>query len=147
MLDKTYQDFYNGIIKYIDKKYIFTSKLHTLVYGSDASFYKLIPKIVIKANNANEVQKIIQECYKRDISLTFRAGGTSLSGQAITSSILLITSREFTKYSLSANKDYISLEPALTGEQVNNILAVYKKKIGPDPASINAAMRGGNCSK
>lgn len=143
MLDDRYQNFYNEIQKHIDIKNIYTSKLHTLVYGSDASFYRLIPKIVIKANTSNEVQKIIQECYLRDISITFRAGGTSLSGQAITDSVLLITSRKFTNFSLSPNKDYISLEPALTGEQVNNILAPYGKKLGPDPASINAAMIGG----
>ena len=143
MLDEKYQNFYNEIIKYIDKKNIYTNKLYTLVYGSDASFYRLIPKIVIQANNANKVQKIIKQCYLENISITFRAGGTSLSGQAITNSVLLITSRKFTNFSLSANKDYIRLEPALTGEQVNNILAPYSKKIGPDPASINAAMIGG----
>ena len=31
----------------------------------------------------------------------------------------------------------------MTGGQVNSLLAPYGRKIGPDPASINAAMIGG----
>lgn len=81
--------------------------------------------------------------YKLEIGVTFRAAGTSLSGQAVSDSILVITSRKFTHFKVADDKSYISLEPALTGEQVNTILAPFEKKIGPDPASINAAMIGG----
>jgi D-lactate dehydrogenase len=143
MLEGNYQEFLETISEKIEKNQIFTDKLHTLVYGTDASFYRLLPKIVIKADNSDEVQFIIKEAYKRALPITFRAAGTSLSGQAISDSILLITSRKFTNFKLADDKSYISLEPALTGEQANNILKEFNKKIGPDPASINAAMIGG----
>lgn len=143
MLEGKYKDFLESISKDIEHNRIFTDKLHTLVYGTDASFYRLLPKIVIKADNSNEVQVIIKEAYKRELPITFRAGGTSLSGQAISDSILIITSRKFTNFKLAEDKSYISLEPAITGEQANNILKEFNKKIGPDPASINAAMIGG----
>ncbi|WP_428023345.1 FAD-binding and (Fe-S)-binding domain-containing protein [Arcobacter sp.] len=143
MLEEKYQDFLEVISTKIAKNQIFTDKLHTLVYGTDASFYRLLPKIVIKANNADEVQFIIKEAYKKVLPVTFRAAGTSLSGQAVSDSILIITSRKFTNFKLADDKSYISLEPALTGEQANNILKEFNKKIGPDPASINAAMIGG----
>ena len=100
MLDKTYQEFQNRILKKINKKNIFTDKIHTLVYGTDASFYRLIPKIVVLANNANEVQFLIKEAYALNLAMTFRGGGTSLSGQALSASILIMTSRDFTKFSL-----------------------------------------------
>jgi D-lactate dehydrogenase len=143
MLDTKYQKFYDEISKEIPKEKIFTDKLHTLAYGTDASFYRLIPKIVIKADNAFQVQEIIKLAYKMNLSITFRAGGTSLSGQAISDSILIITSRNFTNFKIAPDASFISLEPALTGAQVNGLLAKYSKKIGPDPASINAAMIGG----
>ena len=143
MLEGKYKDFLESISKNIEHNRIFTDKLHTLVYGTDASFYRLLPKIVIKADNSDEVQTIIKEAYKRELPITFRAGGTSLSGQAISDSILIITSRKFTNFKLAEDKSYISLEPAITGEQANNILKEFNKKIGPDPASINAAMIGG----
>lgn len=143
MLEKKYQNFYDEIIKKIKKEKIFTDKLHTLAYGTDASFYRLIPKIVIKTDNAKEVQDIIELSNSMNLSITFRAGGTSLSGQAISDSILVITSRNFSNFKIANDASYISLEPALTGAQANGLLARYSKKIGPDPASINAAMIGG----
>lgn len=143
MLDGKYLNFYNQISKKISIDNIFTDKLHTLAYGTDASFYRLIPKIVIKTDNAQEVQDIIELTNELELSVTFRAAGTSLSGQAISDSILIVTSRRFTDFKISEDKSYISLQPALTGAQVNNLLAPYSKKIGPDPASINAAMIGG----
>ena len=143
MLEGKYLNFYNQISRKIEKTNIFTDKLHTLAYGTDASFYRLIPKIVIKTDNAKEVQDIIELSNELELSITFRAAGTSLSGQAISDSILIVTSRKFTDFKISDDKSYISLQPALTGAQVNNLLSPYSKKIGPDPASINAAMIGG----
>jgi D-lactate dehydrogenase len=143
MLESKYQNFYDEIVKKIKKEKIFTDKLHTLAYGTDASFYRLIPKIVIKTDNAKEVQDIIELSHSMNLSITFRAGGTSLSGQAISDSILVITSRNFSNFKIANDASYISLQPALTGAQANGLLARYSKKIGPDPASINAAMIGG----
>ena len=143
MLEEKYLEFIDRISKKVEKTQIFTDKLHILAYGTDASFYRLLPKVVIKANNSDEVQFLIKQAHHLNLPVTFRAAGTSLSGQAISDSILIITSRKFTNFKLADDKSYISLEPALTGEQANNILKEYNKKIGPDPASINAAMIGG----
>ena len=143
MLESRYQKFYDEISTKISKDKIFTDKLHTLAYGTDASFYRLIPKIVIKTDNAKEVQDIIELSNSMNLSITFRAAGTSLSGQAISDSILIITSRNFSNFKISPDASFISLQPALTGAQANGLLARYSKKIGPDPASINAAMIGG----
>ncbi|RBQ28777.1 FAD-binding and (Fe-S)-binding domain-containing protein [Aliarcobacter vitoriensis] len=143
MLESKYQKFFDEISTKISKEKIFTDKLHTLAYGTDASFYRLIPKVVIKTDNAQEVQNIIELANNMNLSITFRAGGTSLSGQAISDSILVITSRNFSNFKIASDASFISLQPALTGAQANGLLARYSKKIGPDPASINAAMIGG----
>ncbi len=143
MLETKYQDFYNEILNSIDKKNIFIDKLHTYAYGTDASFYRLTPKIVIKTNTPKEVVSILKLSSSMKLSVTFRAAGTSLSGQAITDSILVVTSRNFRDFRLSEDKSLISLQPSITGQEANNILAPFSKKIGPDPASINAAMIGG----
>lgn len=143
MLETNYQNFYDQISKEINKDNIFTDKLHTLAYGTDASFYRLIPKIVIKTDTPEQVATILELANSMELSVTFRAAGTSLSGQAITDSILVVTSRNFRDFRLSEDKTLISLQPAITGQEANNILAPYSKKIGPDPASINAAMIGG----
>jgi len=143
MLTGKYQKFYNEISNTISKKFIYTDKIHTLTYGTDASFYRLLPKVVIKAQNAYHVKMILELASKLELPVTFRAAGTSLSGQAISDSILIVTARTWTKATVSEDKSYISLEPSITGANANAVLAPFGKKIGPDPASINAAMIGG----
>ena len=90
MLTGNYKHLYDRLISYIDSKRIFHDPLYTLAYGTDASFYRLIPKIVIRAKDENEISTDLKECSRLSISVTFRAAGTSLSGQAITDSVLVI---------------------------------------------------------
>jgi len=143
MLTGNYKLLYERLSETIDKSRIFHDPLHTLAYGADASFYRLIPKIVIRANNENEVSLIIKESSQLSIPVTFRAAGTSLSGQAITDSVLLIAGSHWKEFHINENGFEIRLQPGLTGGRVNSILAAFGRKIGPDPASINAAMIGG----
>lgn len=88
MLTGNYQLLYQQLIQVVDSKRIFHDPLHTLAFGTDASFYRLIPKMVVKAKNEAEVSFILKESSKLDIPVTFRAAGTSLSGQAISDSAL-----------------------------------------------------------
>lgn len=143
MLAPSYQKLKDILSKSIDSKRILDNPLQTLAYGTDASFYRLIPKIVILAHNEAEVIEIIKEAKKHDIALTFRAAGTSLSGQAITDSVLVVATHGWKSFELLENNQKIKLEPGIVGSRANTFLAPHGLKIGPDPASIGAAMIGG----
>lgn len=143
MLSGNYQILYQQLITVISKDRIFHDPLHTLAFGTDASFYRLIPKIVIKAKDEKEVSQILKETSKLHIPVTFRAAGTSLSGQAISDSVLVIAGNHWKNFRIDEKGLKIKLQPGLTGAKVNSLLAPYGRKIGPDPASVNAAMIGG----
>jgi D-lactate dehydrogenase len=143
MLAGKYKTLYKQLLKFIDAERIFHDPLHTLAYGTDASFYRLIPKLVIKARDEQEVSCILNQCAKLSLPVTFRAAGTSLSGQAISDSVLIIAGNDWKKYTILDNGHIIRLQPGLTGGRTNAILAKFGRKIGPDPASINTAMIGG----
>jgi D-lactate dehydrogenase len=143
MLTPSYQKFKTELSKTIESKRILDNPLQTLAYGTDASFYRLIPKIVILAHNEFEVVEIIKQAAHLDIALTFRAAGTSLSGQAITDSVLVVATHGWKNHSIFENNDKIKLEPGIVGSKANQLLAPHGLKIGPDPASIGAAMIGG----
>ena len=143
MLNGNYKILYQRLVRTVGQKRILHDPLHTLALGTDASFYRLIPKMVIRANDEREVSFILRECSQLGISVTFRAAGTSLSGQAITDSVLIIAGNNWKKYQINGDGSEIRLQPGLTGGKVNTLLSPYGKKIGPDPASINAAMIGG----
>ena len=132
MLPENYTEFHKKISKTVPTKNIVTDHLRTVTYGTDASFYRLNPKIVINVENEYEVQQILLEANKLRLPVTFRAAGTSLSGQAISDSILVRIGEGWRKYSVLDNAGKIQLEPGIVGSDANAILAEFDKKIGPD---------------
>jgi D-lactate dehydrogenase len=120
-----------------------TRLIDLYAYASDASFYYLIPKAVIQPISVEEIQALFDFSKKYQINLTFRAGGTSLSGQAVTDGILVDLSQHWRKIQVEGNGESVRVQVGAVGGAVNTILKKYKKKIGPDPSSINAAMMGG----
>jgi D-lactate dehydrogenase len=122
---------------------IITDPLRTLAYGTDASFYRLIPKVVVKVESEEEVCAVLSHARAFRSPVTFRAAGTSLSGQSVTDSVLVLLGRNWRKAHVSPGAEFVTLQPGIIGSHANAILAPYGKKIGPDPASINAAMIGG----
>ncbi len=143
MLPEKYLKFYRGIVRDIPQENIITDPLRTLTIGTDAGFYRLVPKIIINVENEKEVRLILREANKLRLPVTFRAAGTSLSGQSITDSILVRLGQGWRKYRVFDNAGKIQLEPGIIGSQANAILAEFDKKIGPDPASIDTAKIGG----
>ena len=143
MLSGDYQLLYRALTQKIEPTRIFHDPLHTLAFGTDASFYRMIPKIVVKAKDEEEVAYILREADKRNIAVTFRAAGTSLSGQAISDSVLVIAGEHWKNFEILDEGLKIRLQPGLIGSKVNRLLAPFGRKIGPDPASIHAAMIGG----
>ena len=122
---------------------IYTDELRTLGWGTDASFYRMIPKVVVRSDNEQEISDIVRLCRKYHLSFTFRAAGTSLSGQSCTDSVLIVAGKHWEKYELGENQDTIKLQPGIVGARVNEILKPYGRVFPPDPASIGSAMVGG----
>jgi D-lactate dehydrogenase len=118
-------------------------ELRTLAYGTDASFYRLLPKLVVIVERESEVLHLLSHSKALGLPVTFRAAGTSLSGQSISDSVLMVLGPTWTKYQITPDASRVSLQAGIIGGHANMYLAPYGKKIGPDPASINAAMVGG----
>lgn len=122
---------------------IFDSYFLRFAYGTDASCYRYIPKLVLKPTSEMEVVKIIKLANLYDIPLTFKGSGTSLSGQACSDSVLVISNFRWDKIEILNNSQSIWLDCGVIGVQANDALKQYNKKIGPDPATINNASIGG----
>ncbi|MFK3793645.1 FAD-binding and (Fe-S)-binding domain-containing protein [Pseudomonas piscis] len=121
----------------------FDDPLSTLAFGTDASFYRLIPKLVIRVESEDEVVALLQLAQRDQVPVTFRAAGTSLSGQAISDSVLIVLGDNWNAREIRDQGAQIRLQPGVIGAQANAWLAPFGRKIGPDPASINACKIGG----
>lgn len=138
---------YSGLLEQLRKivpvNQIYTDELRTLGWGTDASFYHMVPRIVVRSSNDDEVAAVIKCCYERHIPFTFRAAGTSLSGQSVSDSVLIVAGKHWEKYRISEDHNTITMQPGLVGGRVNRILKAHHRILPPDPASINSAMIGG----
>ena len=122
---------------------IYTDELRTLGWGTDASFYRQIPQVVIRSDGEKEISDIVKLCQGYKLPFTFRAAGTSLSGQSCTDSVLIVAGKHWEKWSLADDHETITLQPGIVGARVNEILRPYGRVFPPDPASIGSAMVGG----
>lgn len=135
--------FYNELLSHIPKERIYKDPLQVLAYGTDASFYRLIPKMVVDAESEDEVLQILKLADTHRVPVTFRAAGTSLSGQGISDSVLVRIGDAWRNYRITENATRFIVQPGLIGSHANRALLPFGRKIGPDPASIDSAKIGG----
>lgn len=138
-----YKLFLQEIVKFIPQERIYTDELRRLAWGTDAGFYRLIPHIVIQSDNEAEVAHLLKIASHYKLPVTFRAAGTSLSGQSISNSILIVAGKNWKQYQIAPDHESITLQPGIIGQHVNAVLAPFGRKFAPDPASVNSAMIGG----
>lgn len=140
---QVYADFLAEIKKFVPSDRIYTDELRTLGWGTDASFYRQIPKVVVRSEGEEQMAKIIRVCNQFHLPFTFRAAGTSLSGQSVSDSVLIVAGKHWERYEIGPDQETIRLQPGIVGARVNELLKPYGRVFPPDPASIGSAMVGG----
>jgi D-lactate dehydrogenase len=122
---------------------VLTRPIDLAAYASDASVYRLVPQAVVRAQTLDQVGALFALCRRERLPMTFRTAGTSLSGQAVTDGLLVDLSRHWRQVEVLDGGRRVRVQPGVVGAAVNARLRACASKIGPDPASIQAAMMGG----
>ena len=113
-------------------------------WSTDASYFRIVPEIVVHADTLEQAKRTLAIARTYGAPVTFRAAGTSLSGQAIGDGILLILGHDgFRTLKVSDDAEQITLGTAVIGADANAALKPLNKKIGPDPATLASAKIGG----
>ncbi len=133
----------NNLEKFIAPDRIKDRLIDVTAYASDAGFYHLTPKAVVLPISEKEIQDLFQLCNDIKMPMTFRCGGTSLSGQAISDGILVDLGKHWRSVKPEMEGKQVRTQPGVIGSWVNLSLKKYGMKMGPDPSSINSAMMGG----
>ena len=112
-------------------------------YASDASPYRYIPKAVVVARDADDVAKVFEYGRQSGTPVTLRAAGTSLNGQAQSDGILVDVRRHWSGVAVEDDGRLARVRPGTVLGHANRVLAPHWRKLGPDPASTDAATVGG----
>ncbi|MDO5661592.1 MAG: FAD-binding and (Fe-S)-binding domain-containing protein [Brachybacterium sp.] len=114
---------------------------HALAH--DASHVLLIPEAISTPRSEADVIAQLADARRARRPLTFRAGGTSLAGQAQSDSILADVRRHFRDIDVLDDGARVRVGPGAVLAQVNAHLRRYGRRLGPDPASEAACTIGG----
>jgi D-lactate dehydrogenase len=101
------------------------------------------PQAVVTPSTVDEVGAVMAAARRLGLPVTFRSGGTSLSGQGGTDGVLLDTRRNFRQIAVLDDGKRVRSGPGATVRAVNSRLARFGTKLGPDPASEIACTVGG----
>jgi len=126
-----------------DPTQVRTRALDLHAHAHDASHFLLVPQAVVVAGDAGEVGRLLRASAAQGVPLTFRSGGTSLSGQAITDGVMVDVRRNFKDIEVLSDGARVRVQPGVTVRALNARLAPYGRKFGPDPASEGACTIGG----
>ena len=122
---------------------LLTRAIDLIKYASDASPYRLIPKVVAMPRDVHDVVELMATARRTGTPLVFRAGGTSLNGQSQTDSVLVDVRRHWQRARIEEAGTRARVQPGIVLGHVNRLLARHGRKLGPDPASTEIACVGG----
>ncbi|MFQ5992298.1 MAG: FAD-binding oxidoreductase, partial [Nitrospiraceae bacterium] len=115
-------------------------------YAVDASMYRMVPQVVVLAENEGDLETVCTYATATGVSLTPRAAGTNLTGSAIGSGIVLDVSRLNQIMEVNAEERWARVQPGIVFAELNHRLAPHGLMFGPDPSSGEMCKLGGMLS-
>ncbi|MDH4016863.1 MAG: FAD-binding oxidoreductase, partial [Actinomycetota bacterium] len=112
-------------------------------FATDASPYRMFPRVVVLARDIHDVQRVLAYGDTHGIPVTFRAAGTSLSGQSQGDGILVEVMRNWIGCTVEDGGRSLRSRPGTILARANAALKPHGFRLGPDPASKAAATIGG----
>lgn len=120
-----------------------TRELDRMALAVDASHYLRTPDAVMRAKSPADIGTAMAVAAQMRWPITFRGGGSSLSGQAMSTGLTVDVRRHFRGMEVLDDGARVRVQPGLTIREVNSVLARHGTKLGPDPASEIACTIGG----
>jgi D-lactate dehydrogenase len=143
LVDGTPRELREALAELIGADQVFHRAIDLVRYASDASPYRLIPQVVVAPRNIDDVLALLKYCRENGRHATFRAAGTSLCGQAQSDDILIDVRKHWHGMSVEDGGLALRARPGVILGHANAYLHRRRRRLGPDPASINACTIGG----
>lgn len=121
-----------------------TDRTHQILYSTDASVYRSLPCAVVFPRHQADIIAVVHFANQYQLSITPRAGGTSLAGQAIGKGIIVDVSRYCNKLlEINTDEAWVRVESGLIRDELNAALAPLGYWFGPNTSTANRCTLGG----
>ena len=75
MLPAPYHQLQQELVTFLPTERLIVDPLRLLAWGTDASFYRLVPKLVVVVDDETELRRVLAGCARLGTPVTFRAAG------------------------------------------------------------------------
>jgi len=123
---------------------VFADILHRAAYSTDASIYRIVPGCVVAPLDVKDVVAVVKYAGAKGMPVAARGAGSGLAGESLCSGIVFDMTRYMNNIiDVTDDGGRAECGPGVVLDDLNNCLAGYGRKIGPDPSSSNRATVGG----
>jgi anaerobic glycerol-3-phosphate dehydrogenase C subunit len=123
---------------------VFSDILHRAAFSSDASIYQIIPLCVVAPRDVEDIVGTVKYVVSEGLPIAARGAGSGVAGESLCSGIVLDMSRYMNRIiGFNEGDGTVVCQPGVVLDSLNDYLASYGRKIGPDPSSSNRAVVGG----
>lgn len=113
-------------------------------YSTDASLYRIVPRVVVFPRDAADVEAALAVARDTGVPFTSRGAGTSIAGNAIGPGIVLDFSRYMNKIlDIDPVARTARVQPGVVMSELQKQAAVHGLRFGPDPSTQTRATFGG----
>jgi FAD/FMN-containing dehydrogenase/Fe-S oxidoreductase len=113
-------------------------------YSTDASLYRVVPRVVAFPRAIDEVAAALDVCRSMGVPLTSRGAGTSIAGNAVGTGLVLDFSRHLNHVDeIDRDTRTARIEPGIVLADLQRAARPYGLRFGPDPSTHNRCTVGG----
>jgi FAD/FMN-containing dehydrogenase/Fe-S oxidoreductase len=121
-----------------------TSVRRRAEYTSDASNYRVVPSVVAYPRHADEIIAALAVARELGVPIVPRGAGTSIAGNAISTGIVLDTSKHLRRVlAIDPEARTARVEPGTVLDEITRAAAGHGLRFGPDPSTHSRATIGG----
>ena len=120
------------------------SALAKSLYASDASLYRIPPRVVVRPRDTDEVAAALEVARAFGVPLTMRGAGTSIAGNAVGAGILVDTSKHLNQVlALDREARTALVQPGVVHAGLQKLALPAGLRFGPDPSTHTRCTIGG----
>lgn len=114
------------------------------IYSVDASIYEVEPLGIIIPQNQQDLISAVRIASKHQVPVTARGAATGITGGCLGRGLIIDTAQYLTKIiEINIEEEYVICEPGVVQDVLNDALAPYGYRLGPDTSTGNRATIGG----
>jgi FAD/FMN-containing dehydrogenase/Fe-S oxidoreductase len=120
------------------------STLTRALYSTDASLYRVVPQVVVRPRDADELIAVVAVAHTTGVPLTMRGAGTSIAGNAIGAGIVVDVARHLHRiHEVDVESRTARVDPGVVQQSLQRRLAGTGLRYGPDPSTHTRCTIGG----